>query len=597
MDGLKKSERGRSDSQTSSINKTSQSPPMGAAQEPFFNSFQRSETADSKSFGRSSGSSLDKTDTIMFGSTPPRTTTTTFDIPPSERQNTGLRNLDNPSYASLSRFFPGIGRQGTSMTTSTNFSIGSTKDAYYGLKDKLHGYTKSDVKDIFRLLKRFTISNEVDSQSAFSPRSATGGFPIPITNFRGQTQGVMDTGVARYFLPGNFVGSTSSTYESLVGHDQFGNTFYHLLAASGEDIDSLIGLVSQESIAVLNATNTGGQTFLHVLHSNWFEEGSRLSQLVNQLRARQFNFFAADAYGQTFFHLLRLKMKSNQMRDITQHFHPTQLNRRDAFGAKPMLGRASTIPANREPSLLTIPGSNDRSQQKISEQGKLLSIITGANDPARGNAQEDNQGRNALHCLAEVVLGMAAIEAHANGTPTKGVKRKMDVKDEPVLQNCPLSRRLQYLETVLQANVDVNHYNTSGDTVLMAFVTHVLDGQEDKDLEQIIKKLIAAGANLEARNRNGETALQVAARSGQKFAVRVLLEQGANFHVRNCDGRSVLQTIDDYTRLYGEYPEQHARLEATRGVFSGRFSKCQAVQEPSLLQEWSIRSPLSPKSA
>ncbi|KAM0815448.1 hypothetical protein AB5N19_01242 [Seiridium cardinale] len=607
MAGLKNSERGRSASQSSSISHAQS--PMSNAQDPSFQHFQRTETMDTKSFERSSGSSIEKRDVFMFGQTPPRTTTTTFRLPPTGQHNASFDNPTNSSHPTFSRYFPGVGRQGTSMTTSTNFSVGSSRESYNRLKQKLHevnGYAKSDVKDIFRLLKRFTISNEGDvDQSAFSPGSATGAFHHPpITNFRGQTEGVIDTSIAKYSLPGDFMGTKNSVYESISGKDQLGNTIYHFLASSELDTDNLIGLIASESTtpsAVLNATNTGGQTFLHVLHEGWFREDSRLAELVMMLRERQFNFYATDAYGRTFFHILRQNIKANSgfMREITSQFtNISVLNRRDAFGVKPMILRASTIPINRDearPSHLSIPRTTDRTEQKIKDHAALLKIIVDANATQTGHATEDSQGRNALHCLSEVILGTASIDAHANGT--KVSKRKMDANDEPIPQTCPLSQRLQYLETVLQAKVDVNHYNASGDTVLMSFVAHIIDGQDDKDLELLIKRLITAGANLEARNRSGETVLQVAARLGQKFAVKVLLDQGANFHVRNCDGRSVLQTIDDHTRLAGEYPEQLARLEATRGVLTGRFSKFQALQEPSLLQEWSVRQPASPRSA
>ncbi|KAF7531023.1 hypothetical protein G7054_g9264 [Neopestalotiopsis clavispora] len=612
MAGLKNSERARSSSQSSSNPQDPFSPTSGM-HDPFAQAYQRTDTMDTKSFGRSSGSSLEKTDTFMFGGQqglPQRTTTTTFNIPPSVRQDTGTRNLQtmqNPSYASFFRSIPGIGRQGTSMTTSTNFSVGSTKEAWHSMKQKLNnieGFQKSDVKDVFRLLKRYTISNEDGTDhSRTSPRSATGAFNPPIMpNFQGQTEGV--TTVASYSLPGDYAATTESAYDTATCMDQFGNTTYHIIAARDNTMTQLFQLLSQESSLpgpLLNATNSGGQTFLHVLHKNWFQEDSRLRILIERLKSLQFNFSTTDVYGRTFFHILRenLEPTSGLMRQITSLFgnNWNLLNRRDAFGVKPMIKRAATIPINRadaRPTHLTIPGSTDSTQQKIKEHTKLLEIITGVNMTNDGFMKEDGQGRNALHCLSEVILDIASIDEHGNSTKPRN-KRKMDNQNEPVSQTCPLSHRLQYLETVLLANVDVNHYNASGDTVLMSFISHIIDGQDDKDLELLIDRLITAGANIEARNRNGETVLQVAARLGQKFAVKVLLKQGANIHVRNSDGRSVLQTIDDYTRLSGDDDEALARLEATRGVLSGRFSNYKALQEPSLLDQWRFRPPQSPK--
>jgi ankyrin repeat protein len=52
----------------------------------------------------------------------------------------------------------------------------------------------------------------------------------------------------------------------------------------------------------------------------------------------------------------------------------------------------------------------------------------------------------------------------------------------------------------------------------------------------IIRHLIAAGATIDARNTQGETALFLAARLGMSDAVAALLEAGASPGIRNFQG-------------------------------------------------------------
>ncbi|KAI0136904.1 hypothetical protein BJ170DRAFT_35095 [Xylariales sp. AK1849] len=597
--GLKNSERAKKPSDCLSPSQAAPQP-TSAPEEPYYQGFHRADTLDGTSLARSSGSSFEKAD--VFVARQPYVGIFNSNIGAVVMpQDADLRDLNNPSTISFSRFMPRIrSRQGTSLTTSTDFSVGSSVDAYHSVQQKLkkvNGLSPSDIKDVFRLLKRFTISNDSESgQPTISPNYSAGPQArLPSNEFDRYQQ----EGIAKYPIPGDIIHTELSSLDSN-GRDQFGNTMYHFLAASEGCESELIDFMSKERSdheSSMARANTGGQTFLHVLHDCWFRDGSRLNDLVDELKTTNVNlFYATDVYGRTFFHLLRQKLHPGRIREITPHFNINQLNRRDAFGVRPLVGRATTMTVTREegPARLTIP-TTERGQERIVDNTHLLKVITDTNAAPSRHMVEDNQGRNALHCLSQVVLGMTSIQAHANGT--KPVKRKMDENDEPVLQVCPLSQRLQYLETVLLTNVDVNQYNTSGDTVLMSFVSNLIDGQDDKDLELIIKRLIAAGAKLEARNRNGETAIQVAARLGQKFAVKVLLDQGANLHVRNCDGRSVLQSLDDHAQMSGEYPDQLARLEATRGVLTGRFSKFEAVQDPTLLQEWGMRQNIAPVSA
>jgi hypothetical protein len=141
-------------------------------------------------------------------------------------------------------------------------------------------------------------------------------------------------------------------------------------------------------------------------------------------------------------------------------------------------------------------------------------------------------------------------------------------------------------EVLLSRGVNPNHYDSYGNTPLMAFVAQL---PEDDDFEtgpQILYLLIRHGAKVHWRNRSGETALLVAARCGKKLAVRTLIENGANVHVRVSAGRGVLALLDDKMASELDNPIQHAHYEACRAYLSG--SSGNACREPTLMQEWGL---------
>lgn len=56
----------------------------------------------------------------------------------------------------------------------------------------------------------------------------------------------------------------------------------------------------------------------------------------------------------------------------------------------------------------------------------------------------------------------------------------------------------------------------------------------------LMRHFLDLGASIEARNRGGNTALQIAARAGERKAVKVLLERGSDVHHRNLAGSTAL---------------------------------------------------------
>lgn len=433
--------------------------------------------------------------------------------------------------------------------------------------------------------------------------------------------------------------SSNDVYKRI---DAFGNTAFHHLATNlVATIDNRVFFINLISLALMNPTiptrnrNTAGQTFLHVLHDSWFDEDSALSldELVNKLKDANFDYLATDVYGRSFFHLLQNKRNPRGCIPASL-FNWALLRRRDAFGVNPLESRmrqatrrssplnAATGSINAEPPSLTMldithgSGSGSGEEARIATQTMMLRLVVdavkveGVNSTLPNPRVEDVHGRNALHCLAEVKLDAAAVREGRNGQDTgrpsnqRRKKRKLEGHDRYEFSdndesnttinnttNCN-DRRIDYLRGILLARVDVNHYDLSGQTPLMAFIRHrPEDSRADRqDMEDAIQMLYKHGAQLELRNRAGETALHVAAREGKVVALKMLLSLGANPYVRDAAGLSVLSVIDEM--FVNSDPEDGgvfmARLEACRAIFTGAVVEGDP-QDPSLLEEWGVR--------
>ncbi|RYP62183.1 hypothetical protein DL769_007424 [Monosporascus sp. CRB-8-3] len=532
----------------------------------------------------------------------------------------------------LSGSFRGQGskRQDSGLTNSTDLSVTSS------FRARLIDATPAEVKAAFHLIKRYTIPKDADAGA--SPASPS----FPAWPGRGGSRDLL------FIVPGDFLNtdlmqqaaqhvSTSSedsnggprkvAVEALsapnlwpsTGHcsprldapgdfrglnfdatDDFGNTAFHFVAArcSQRDLFDLVMQAPGRVQETIGSRNTAGQTLLHVLNRSWYEEGSPLSELLIVLGRHQFDALATDVYGRSIFHHLREnRVSHDRIRELAHLFDMRSLNRRDAFGRKPMDSRSAgllrrAIAIHRlypgRPAALTISTENP-GDERIRPNTDLLKIVTDAVlvDGQPKPDSEDSDGRNAFHCLAEVVLGTLPIQDHAR---PPSMKRKLGADMEPKLREGPLSYRLELLEGLIDARVDVNHYDKAGQTPLMAFVKHIPDGtKEDKDLRRIITRLVEAGAKMEARNRQGETALYMAARLGKKVALNQLIELGANVCVRNASGLNALEANKQAQKAATNDTHLYARLHSCCGILAGRLGE--GWEGVTALEEWGKRRP------
>ncbi|KAL0940257.1 ankyrin repeat protein [Colletotrichum truncatum] len=392
--------------------------------------------------------------------------------------------------------------------------------------------------------------------------------------------------------------------------DVFGNTILHLLAAGDAHHGHLINILTRDVSPNPSAVNSAHQTFMHVLNDSWFSGPvNDLVNLINVLKRQKFDFQTCDVYGRNFCHIIHAKdariLNQAMKNNLLGLFNPMEYCRRDAFGNIPEsatpghVRRAHTTAVGQEMS----PTWNAQTQRQLSspieQQASLLRTV---NQAFANPRVQDSQGRNGLHCLADAILSTETLlskfpEASRNDEQqqqqqqqTSPVSRKRK-HNKPVLQKSldsskeRLTARETMVRNLIQAGVDPNHYDKYGNTVLMAFVAQLPEDDDYKKPVAILEFLIQAGANVNARNRAGETALHIAVRRGKKLAMRTLTQNGANVQARDVEGRSVLDVADRMV-VSGRHGIDHPRYEACHAWLSGQGK---AVQNPTIQLEWKYR--------
>ncbi|KAK1751209.1 hypothetical protein QBC47DRAFT_435104 [Echria macrotheca] len=382
--------------------------------------------------------------------------------------------------------------------------------------------------------------------------------------------------------------------------DSFGNTALHLFAALEDYQDELLAMVLSGS-ATLAATNTADQTFLHVLHVEWFTNLTNPSAPLRQLLAFVHDaspalVYQTDVYGRNFFHRLHALVRTPAiLSTLVSPFDPSLALRRDAFDFNPDDADRPFVPPRRRPASPPPAAPSADAPTFLAYHTQLIQIIQSS---YTNPTVEDAMGRNGLHALAEAILSQAPpTPPPTNPRPSKRARHDLPTASPTpststsvsTANETPLLTRLRHLESLLPP-LDPNHYTHKGTTALESFITHLADEHDDraKTLSSIIETLLRNGARIEARNRRGETSLMVAARLGRKTALTTLLEHGANVHVRDVDGRGILRVVDESCRGARGDLALYARLEAVRALLTGRRD-WGVVLAPTVGMEWGVR--------
>ncbi|KAF4993034.1 hypothetical protein FGRMN_6770 [Fusarium graminum] len=497
----------------------------------------------------------------------------------------------------IKRYTAPLNRRGASLSPISDEepSVASwlnDRDAPGCLPNKPH-YLPGDFLCIDEFAKRYTCFPGTEDHMKLSC------FCRPIREIGGDAwtaaQGISPAGMNVLSLA-----MESGTFDD---RDQFDHTAFHLMAAKFMRDYLFQAILSVQDTRVLNAQNTAGQTLLHVLHDFWFEPHNEvlLQQLLDILAQKRFDFSARDHYGRSFSHILLLRDAPAELRNhLLGLCRATDYQKRDAFNVTPTyavipepsmgISRAYTQAMDLDPPAPVSRQDGNTDPYRTFDISKETLLLRSVGEAQNNPRFEDSEGRNGLHCLAAAALSKTTVTQKycldEDGEPADRKPRKEKATKDLDSSTGRLSLRYDILRHLLETRVDPNHYDINGNTPLMAFVAQLPEDDDYKVGPEIIKTLINYGAQVNARNRAGETALHIAVRCGHKLAVKQLVESGASAYARDAAGRSVLEVADVKMKsLRGHDAAEYAHLEACRAWLSGTSGH--AVQEPTVLQEWS----------
>lgn len=254
-------------------------------------------------------------------------------------------------------------------------------------------------------------------------------------------------------------------HQLAIRRDIFGHSLLHLFASREGQQMQLLTMILNCDDATVAATNSAGQTFLHLLTPGWFvalhDPYAPLRQLLAHLQSRIGQgvgssaasssmalphpgndlgrddasnpaqvavarlVYATDVYGRSFFHRLAAFVDERNLatvRSLVQHYEHVAFARRDALANNPMdiFGGVSSnammqggvgISASAILKGGNVPMVFASEDAFIRHHESLLRIVT-ASDNQTG--VEDPEGRNGLHCLAEAIVDKRMMDEHRN---------------------------------------------------------------------------------------------------------------------------------------------------------------------------------------
>jgi ankyrin repeat protein len=357
--------------------------------------------------------------------------------------------------------------------------------------------------------------------------------------------------------------------------DGAGNTSLHYIAAAGRKniLDYLL-----RSGVDSTRVNVIGQSFLHVLDASRFSdnlikflEPFKESGLLEQ----------RDLHGRTVLHgILRYPIlplvyhdlvdfyglgraaqfafRDNDGLDAAQHIR-TIAHAQNPYASYGHVGYAQAIVVYENIANRFIVDTSEP-DNAIQEMQNRLAVLRHSN-PHTPNAKpnvEDCIGRNALHCLVSE-------------------PRACSLEDSQT--------RLAQLKEYVCFGADLNHYDCAGRTPLLACIIDAPSGTDESVTKIAVEILCRSGANVNNRDRDGNTALYHAIRKGFCDCVAILLQHGAHVNRRAANGRSYRRLAQDWLQEHLGASEQDGfdRLQKRLAVVSAIVAY-RAALEPSELQ-------------
>jgi hypothetical protein len=118
----------------------------------------------------------------------------------------------------------------------------------------------------------------------------------------------------------------------------------------------------------------------------------------------------------------------------------------------------------------------------------------------------------------------------------------------------------------------------------MAFIIHRREGEDEDMMTKIYQRLFDAGADVDRRNRHGESPLHIAVRLGNRAATNFLLSHGANVHARTSSGTGIMTLGIKHSSSSKAAKDEilYAQISLCTCIVGERG----AVSAPTILHEW-----------
>jgi hypothetical protein len=280
--------------------------------------------------------------------------------------------------------------------------------------------------------------------------------------------------------------------------DRFDNTPLHFAAAApNQDPNSILKLLQMG--ADMQAINTAGSTFFHLLlgHVKLDQLGEYLD-LLRYLAAHAFPFSLRDYHGRTPLHVL-LRRQKHLRRDtigifeaIFDIFKP-DIDALDNFGTSVRHQMSQKCKPDRYQS---------RWRDKCDIVESLYQDLLSTHSPSLNRNVDFLRTLSGMSCNWTTWVGWVALDDRHTW-------------------------------------IDIN-----GDTALISLLKFWPNKDDELTLSDVVGKLLGLGLEIHARDRNGNTALAVAAIKGLRPVVTTLLGFGASIHCRNYEGRPLLDQVE-----------------------------------------------------
>jgi len=323
--------------------------------------------------------------------------------------------------------------------------------------------------------------------------------------------------------------------------DYFGNTLLHCAVATGEM--NLIGIryLIEQGVNT-DATNTFGETFLHLVKLDDSASIADYISLIQFLSRLDFPFWKRDVHGRTFLHVL--------------------------FESPPIQFLQGGILGQ----ILSIVGPN---LQDMDNQGHTLQKVS---DMKLGTRSFVSSLDSFAYVSLEVEIPLLRDPRPVDGRSWRDIWSNH--KEWGSLNSGHydiLGRRLDWIdsagENILSSLLKLHSWNNRND---------------ESDLLEKLRNLLEHGASMRMRDKEGNTPLAIATTRGLRPALSILLSSEANYNVRNYEGTGVLPQASLHM------------LEASRAKDDRRYAmilscftllvESGAKAEPTQWEEWIDRS-------